>query len=255
MYSIENLSFSYDGKKQILCNLNLHIEQGKITTILGKNGCGKTTLLNVLAKNLTNYAGNVSFADRPLKNYSKKEYAQNVAMVYQKNTIPDELTIYDLVAFGRLPHKKNMFSPSTAEDLEKIDFALTVTNLRDLQEELVLAVSGGQAQRVFLAMALAQGTRTILLDEPTTFLDVEYQRHIMQLVQTLNRDYGYTVVMVLHDVNQALRYSDNVVALKAGEVIYSGLATDAYDENILADIYDTDFEIAHHAGKEIIVSW
>lgn len=217
--TIKNINFSYSDKKEIFNNLSTTIEKGKITTILGKNGCGKSTLLHLLTTNLNYKEGSILFKDRELKKYSKKELAKNISVVYQKNNIPEEITVFDLVSFGRLPYQNIMFPKFSKQDLEMIEFALVNTDLIDHRHKLVRELSGGQIQRVFIAMCIAQGTDTIILDEPTTFLDIRYQKNIMTLIKKLNKEFNYTIIMVLHDINQALLYSDNIIALKNGKIV------------------------------------
>lgn len=249
--TIKNINFSYPDKKEIFSNLSTTIEKGKITTILGKNGCGKSTLLHLLATNLHYKEGSILFKNKELKNYSKKELAKNISVVYQKNDIPEEITVFDLVSFGRLPYQNIMFPKFSKKDLEMIEFALVNTDLIDQKYKLVNELSGGQIQRVFIAMCIAQGTDTIILDEPTTFLDISYQKNIMALIKRLNTEFNYTIIMVLHDINQALLYSDNIIALKNGKIITNAPAKNFYDINLLSEIYETDIEL----NNGIVVSW
>lgn len=249
--TIKNINFSYSDKKEIFNNLSTTIEKGKITTILGKNGCGKSTLLHLLTTNLNYKEGSILFKDRELKKYSKKELAKNISVVYQKNNIPEEITVFDLVSFGRLPYQNIMFPKFSKQDLEMIEFALVNTDLIDHRHKLVRELSGGQIQRVFIAMCIAQGTDTIILDEPTTFLDIRYQKNIMTLIKKLNKEFNYTIIMVLHDINQALLYSDNIIALKNGKIVKNASSKDFYDVNLLSEIYETDIEL----NNGIVVSW
>ena len=216
---INNLTFKYDNKNALFEGLNVSIEKGKITTLLGKNGCGKSTLIKILAKNLNYNAGSVKIEGKELNSYSLKELASILAIVYQKNETPREITVYDMFSFARLPYQNIFFYKTTASDVEKIEFALEKTSLQAYKDKRVDELSGGQLQRVYIAMALAQSTDIIILDEPTTFLDIKYQKSIMQLVRDLNKSLGITIIMVLHDINQALAYSDNIIALLDGKVI------------------------------------
>ena len=248
---INNLTFKYDNKNPLFEGLNVSIEKGKITTLLGKNGCGKSTLIKILAKNLNYNSGSVKIEGKELNSYSLKELASILAIVYQKNEAPREITVYDMVSFARLPYQNIFFYKPNASDVEKIEFALEKTSLQTYKDKRVDELSGGQLQRVYIAMALAQSTDIIILDEPTTFLDIKYQKSIMQLVRDLNKSLGITIIMVLHDINQALAYSDNIIALLNGKVIKNDQANNFFDENLLNRLYDADIKIED--GK--VISW
>ena len=238
---IKNLSFKYNTTKAIFGDLNLTIKKGEITTLLGKNGCGKSTLIKLLSKNITNYTGNIFL----------KELATKLSIVYQNNITPQEITVFDMVSFARLPYQNIFFYKQTKEDIEKINFALKETDLIDYKNTIVSELSGGQLQRVYIAMCLAQDTEIIILDEPTTFLDIKYQKSIMKLVKRLNQELHLTIIMVLHDINQAITYSDNIVALLDGEIIKNDKAHTLLDEELLNKIYDTAIKIED--GK--VISW
>ncbi len=248
---IKNLSFNYTPNKTIFSNLNLTIKKGEITTLLGKNGCGKSTLIKLLSKNITNYTGNIFLENKELKSYSLKELAKKLSIVYQNNATPQEITVFDMVSFARLPYQNIFFYKKTKEDIEKINFSLKETDLIDYKNTIVSELSGGQLQRVYIAMCLAQDTEIIILDEPTTFLDIKYQKSIMKLVKRLNQELHLTIIMVLHDINQAITYSDNIVALLDGEIIKNDKAHTLLDEELLNKIYDTAIKIED--GK--VISW
>ena len=248
---INNLTFKYDNKNALFEDLNVSIEKGKITTLLGKNGCGKSTLIKILAKNLNYNSGSIKIENKELNSYSLKELASILAIVYQKNEPPREITVYDMVSFARLPYQNIFFYKPTSSDVEKIEFALEKTSLQAYKDKRVDELSGGQLQRVYIAMALAQSTDIIILDEPTTFLDIKYQKSIMQLVRDLNKSLGITIIMVLHDINQALAYSDNIIALLDGKIIKNDQADNFFDENLLNRLYDADIKIED--GK--VISW
>jgi ferrichrome ABC transporter, ATP-binding protein FhuC len=248
---IKNLSFKYNTTKAIFSDLNLTIKKGEITTLLGKNGCGKSTLIKLLSKNITNYTGNIFLKNKELKSYSLKELAAKLSIVYQNNITPQEITVFDMVSFARLPYQNIFFYKQTKEDIEKINFSLKETDLIDYKNTIVSELSGGQLQRVYIAMCLAQDTEIIILDEPTTFLDIKYQKSIMELVKRLNQELHLTIIMVLHDINQAITYSDNIVALLDGEIIKNDKAHTLLDEELLNKIYDTAIKIED--GK--VISW
>lgn len=248
---IKNLSFNYTPNKTIFSNLNLNIKKGEITTLLGKNGCGKSTLIKLLSKNITNYAGNIFLENKELKSYSLKELAKKLSIVYQNNATPQEITVFDMVSFARLPYQNIFFYKKTKEDIEKINFALKETDLIEYKNTIVSELSGGQLQRVYIAMCLAQDTEIIILDEPTTFLDIKYQKSIMKLVKRLNQELHLTIIMVLHDINQAITYSDNIVALLDGKIIKNDKAHTLLDEELLNKIYDTEIKIENNK----VISW
>lgn len=248
---IKNLSFKYNTTKAIFSDLNLTIKKGEITTLLGKNGCGKSTLIKLLSKNITNYTGNIFLENKELKSYSLKELATKLSIVYQNNITPQEITVFDMVSFARLPYQNIFFYKQTKEDIEKINFALKETDLIDYKNTIVSELSGGQLQRVYIAMCLAQDTEIIILDEPTTFLDIKYQKSIMKLVKRLNQELGLTIIMVLHDINQAITYSDNIVALLDGEIIKNDKAHTLLNEELLNKIYDTEIKIENNK----VISW
>lgn len=250
---IKNLSFSYKKNKEIIKNISTKIEKNKITSIIGKNGCGKSTLLELIASNKNNFCGEILIDKKNIKNFSKKELAQKIAVVFQKNIAPSQLSVYDTVSYGRLAHQKNIFSKKTKLDLEKINQALLATDLLELKDELVENLSGGQIQRVFIALALAQDTEILLLDEPTSYLDIKYQREIMNLVKKLNEEYQKTVVMVLHDINQALKYSDNIIAIENGKIIKNDKSINCYDEKFLSKLYGLEIKISEK--EKTIFTW
>lgn len=248
---IKNLSFKYNTTKAIFSDLNLTIKKGEITTLLGKNGCGKSTLIKLLSKNITNYTGNIFLENKELKSYSLKELATKLSIVYQNNITPQEITVFDMVSFARLPYQNIFFYKQTKEDIEKINFALKETNLIEYKNTKVSELSGGQLQRVYISMCLAQDTEIIILDEPTTFLDIKYQKSIMKLVKQLNQELGLTIIMVLHDINQAITYSDNIVALLDGKIVKTDKAHTFLNEELLNKIYDTEIKIENNK----VISW
>ncbi|MBF0713966.1 ABC transporter ATP-binding protein [Gemella sp. GH3] len=247
---IENLSFDYLGN-QVFKDLNLCIEKGKITTIIGKNGCGKSTLLSILAGINKVKKKTVIIDDRDLNDYTKKELAQKISIVYQNNIAPEELTVNDLISYGRLPYQKTLFSKFSDRDFLMINHAINVTNLGNLKDIYVSKLSGGQKQRVFLALAIAQDTDVLILDEPTSYLDIKYQKSLLDLILILNRKYNKTIVMVLHDINQAISYSDKIIAIKDGNIFKTGNSKEFCNKDILRELYDTNIEIINN----IIKTW
>ena len=236
---IKNVTFSYDNVTNRLKSVSSEIEIGKITTIIGPNGCGKSTLLSVMSRNHAPSSGEVILDGKAISEYKPKELARKLAVVHQQNEAPADITVEKLISFGRMPYK-NIFSPQTDEDREAIERALVCTNLQSKRDKPIYALSGGERQRVWIAMTLAQNTPMLFLDEPTTYLDIYYQIEILELVKELNEVYGLTIVMVLHDINQAIRYSDHIIVMKDGEIVTKGNPNDVITEEMVKAIYGVD---------------
>ncbi len=232
---IKSLRFSY-GEKPFINELNTTIEKGKITTILGPNGSGKSTLLNLLVNQIKPQSGSITIDGIALKHLSVKEIAKRMSIVYQQNSAPSDLTVERLVSFGRTPYQ-GFFSSKDEEEEEIIAWALKVTNLEHMAKRYVGELSGGERQRAWIALALAQKTDILFLDEPTTYLDIYYQLEILNLVKKLNQEYKMTIVMVLHDINQAMQFSDNLIIMKQGKILFQGLSSDAITEERLQEVY------------------
>lgn len=189
IFTVKNLSFSY-GKQQVLNGLDFSLHEGRITTLIGANGCGKSTLFNLMTKNLKPDQGEVFLREENIANLRLKDFAREAAIVHQYNTAPPDLTVEKLVSYGRTPYHTMGLSSDPQKDEEKIQWALEITHTSKHKDKPVTELSGGQKQRVWIAMALAQDTKVLFLDEPTTYLDVRYQLQILKLIQKLNREYG-----------------------------------------------------------------
>ncbi|GAB3617975.1 ABC transporter ATP-binding protein [Okibacterium endophyticum] len=216
----ESLHLAYDGH-EVIGGLDLEIPAGEITVIVGANACGKSTLLRGIARLLRPRAGVVSLDGRDIRELPSKQFARVVGILPQQPVAPEGITVADLVGRGRHPHQ-SVFRRWTAEDDEAVDEALGETGTLELAGRSVDELSGGQRQRVWIAMALAQDPDVLLLDEPTTFLDVTHQIELLDLLADLNRSRGTTIVMVLHDLNLAARYADRLVVLRSGAVFADG---------------------------------
>jgi len=232
---IKNIEFSY-GESEFIHDLCGRVEKGKITTILGPNGSGKSTLLNLLVNQLKPQAGNIYIDEMNICQMKVKDMARKIAMVHQQNTAPSDISVERLVRFGRMPYQ-TMLSAYDEDEEEIVAWALKVTNLKNMAHKRVGQLSGGERQRAWIAMALAQKSEILFLDEPTTYLDVFYQLEVLSLVRKLNREYGMTIVMVLHDINQAMQFSDNLIVMKNGKVDYEGPVAEGITEKRLLEVY------------------
>ena len=252
VFTVKNLSFAY-GKQQVLKNLDLELHEGKITTLIGANGCGKSTLFNLMTKNLRPDEGEILLRDGNIAEMRLKDFAKEVSIVHQYNTAPVDLSVEKLVGYGRTPYHTMGLSPDPKEDEEKIRRALEITHTWKHRDKPVSELSGGQKQRVWIAMALAQDTKVLFLDEPTTYLDIRYQLQILKLIRQLNREYGITIVMVLHDINQSLYYSDEIVAMKDGRMIAHGLPEEILTSELVREVYDVNLDIRTVDGKPFVI--
>ncbi|MBQ9066464.1 MAG: ABC transporter ATP-binding protein [Clostridia bacterium] len=256
---VKHLSFAYPGRHSgkednpVLRDLSVTVSKGKVTTIIGANGCGKSTLLNLMTKNLHPDEGTILLDGRDIAEIRGKEYARKVAIVHQNNVAPPDVTVERLVSFGRTPYTRRGVPEDKKQDEEKIRWALDVMKLTDLKDQPVSELSGGQRQRAWIALALAQGTDFLFLDEPTTYLDVRYQLQILRLVRDLNERYGLTIVMVLHDINQSLCYSDEIIALKDGTVVAQGKPADVINETLIREVYDVDLQLVEVDGEPFVL--
>ncbi|MEH0740683.1 ABC transporter ATP-binding protein [Vibrio cholerae] len=230
------------GEKAILREVNLTIAPGKITSIVGANACGKSTLLRTLSRLLSPMEGQVLLDGHSIHHMATRSLAQTLGLMPQSPIAPEGITVGDLVSRGRHPHQ-GLMSRWRREDEDAVAHALAMTQTAKLVEREVDQLSGGQRQRVWIAMALAQQTEILLLDEPTTFLDVAHQVEVLDLLVDLNQQRGTTIVMVLHDLNLAARYSDELVALKNGEVYAHGHPSDVLNRSLIQDVFGLENQI------------
>jgi iron complex transport system ATP-binding protein len=231
----EHLRLAYE-RAEVVSDLTVAIPPGRITAIIGANACGKSTLLRGLARLLKPRGGTVLLDGESLQRLSTREVATRLSILPQSPVAPEGITVADLVARGRYPHQP-LFGRRTESDEAAIADAMAATGTLELAARPADELSGGQRQRVWIAMALAQDTPIMLLDEPTTFLDLAHQVEVLDLVTRLNRERGRTVVMVLHDLNLAARYSDLVVVMKQGAVVLQGPPREVFTEALLEDVF------------------
>ncbi|MCW6086018.1 ABC transporter ATP-binding protein [Clostridium sporogenes] len=243
MKSIEtkNLDIAYEDTL-IVKELNMQIPKGKITSIIGANGCGKSTILKAVGRILKPKNGLVHLSGQDISKLSTKEIAKKMAILPQNPTAPSGLTVSELVAYGRFPHQKG-FGNLTKEDKKIVKWALDATKLSEFERREVDTLSGGQRQRVWIAMALAQQTDLILLDEPTTYLDLAHQLEVLKLLYELNRNQKCTIVMVLHDLNLAARFSDYIIAIQKGDIIKYGPPEEVMTPEVLRKTFNINADI------------
>ncbi|MGG7450998.1 ABC transporter ATP-binding protein [Plantibacter auratus] len=232
------VSLAYD-QMVVFEGLDLRIETGEVTTLIGANGCGKSTLLKAFGRLLTPTAGTVELDGRGVRSIPTREVARRLAILPQKPLTPSATTVRDLVSRGRHPHQ-SLLKPWTPADTIAVDEALAATGLETLADRDTASLSGGQLQRAWIALVLAQRAPTILLDEPTTFLDLSHQLDVLRLVRSINRERGATVVMVLHDLTLAGRYSDRLVVVGGGRVIADGTPWEVLTPAVLREAFDLD---------------
>ncbi|WP_169252019.1 ABC transporter ATP-binding protein [Brevibacterium sp. 'Marine'] len=234
----ESLDLAYD-QRQIVSDLDVSIPDGKFSIIVGPNACGKSTLLRALARLLPPAKGTVLLDGNNIEKMKTKKIAQRLGLLPQSSIAPDGITVAELVSRGRHPHQSFLRQWTDADEAAVLS-ALRATNTEELSSRLVDELSGGQRQRVWVAMVLAQETSLLLLDEPTTFLDVAYQIELLDLFSQLNHEYGHTLVAVLHDLNQACRYADEIIAMKNGAIVAQGPPEAIITSELVHEVFGID---------------
>lgn len=253
--STNNLTIAYN-KKIIINNLEIVIPERKITSIIGPNGCGKSTLLKAIGRILKPERGSVYLDGIDIYTLNTKEVAKKMSILPQSPKAPSGITVGELVSYGRFPHQHGL-KKLTVEDKKIIQWAMDITKLSEYEVTLVDNLSGGQRQRVWIAMALAQQTDIILLDEPTTYLDLAYQLEILELLYRLNKEQGCTIAMVLHDLNLASRFSDYIIAMRSGKIIEYGTPDEVICEDVLKKTFNINADIIKDSTskKPICISY
>ena len=240
-FGFENITVGYK-KISVLKNFSLDVPKGKTVTVIGENGSGKSTLLKAIFGSSVLSEGRIILEDKPLCSYSAKSLAKRIAYLPQSHAVPDDIDIYTLVSLGRYPHRKFAHS-LTKSDISAIEHAIKLAGLTHLKERTIASHSGGEAQRAWSAMTVAQGAEILILDEPTTHLDVGYQIEVLELIKRLSNELGITVLCVLHDVNMAARYSDIICALKDGKLFASGTPSEVVTRENLAHIFGINTDV------------
>ncbi|MBP2001861.1 iron complex transport system ATP-binding protein [Paenibacillus shirakamiensis] len=243
------LAFGYTTES-IVQDLSLDVREGEWLGIVGPNGSGKSTVLRMLARLASPRSGEVQLDGHNLKRLSTKHIAQRMTMLAQVQEAALDITVRDLVRRGRHPHLK-WYEECRGEQEDIVDWALQVTKMELLQHRSLLMLSGGERQRAWLAMAMAQTPKILLLDEPTTYLDIAHQLELMELIRQLNQDQGLTVVMVLHDLNQAARYCDRLIAVKQGAIVQEGTPSEIFQPSFFREVFGIEARIFDDNGVPV----
>lgn len=251
MLRIEDLSLSY-GDKPVVQNLNLRVKKGQVVSIIGPNASGKSTILKSIAGIIKPVSGKIFIEEKDISKMDSKKLAQKVSILLQQNKTLDDMSIEELVYFGRYPHKK-WFEGFEASDKKIIEEVMKLTNTFALRDKTLETLSGGERQRAWIAMALAQEPDILLFDEPTTYLDLAHQIEFLELVNRLNKETGVTVVLVLHDLNQAARYGNYLFAMKEGKIFAQGSPEDVLNSQNILSIYNIEAKIFNAAGYPVVI--
>ena len=239
------------GNRHILHDISVSIPMGKVTTLIGPNGCGKSTLLRSMIGYISSPSECVTIFDKPLSSYSQNQLARQMAFLPQVPNMPKDMTVEELVYCGRYPYQ-NWWKNTAKEDREIVDYALSITKTDHLRHQLIPSLSGGERQRVWIAMALAQEPKLLVLDEPTTYLDINHQLEIMELLKRLNKEQGLTVLMVLHDLTQAVQYSDYIAVIKSGHLIAAGNTKDITSDSLFKEVFSVDVQVDNFDNKPYV---
>ncbi len=240
----------YYGEKQVVREVSFKLPRGKVISLIGPNGAGKSTVLNIITRLIAQDSGEVHLDDTSLAKWKSKELAKKLAILTQQNNISMKLTVRELVAFGRFPYSG---SNLTEEDFKMVDMAIGYMEMEDFRDRFIDELSGGQLQRAYIAMVIAQDTEFVFLDEPTNNLDIYHSSNLMKLVRKLSEDLGKTVILVLHEINFASAYSDYIAAFKDGGLYKFGEVAEVMTKETLKDLYQVDFDIQLINGKPISI--
>lgn len=244
----DRIQVGYNGKP-VLDDLSIEIQPGSVTALVGPNGSGKSTLLKTMGRLLRPRIGEVYLDGKLISQMATREIARRMAILPQYQTTPPGITVRELIEQGRYAHSGPL-SMLRGQDHDAIDRAMTLTHTTDFANRPVESLSGGERQRVWIALVLAQNTPILLLDEPTTFLDIGHQLEVLELVERLNREQQLTIVLVLHDLNQAARYADRMIVLKKGCIVADGAPIDVLTVDLLADVFRVQAQVTVHVERQ-----
>jgi len=245
MLKIQDVTLGYKTKEDVIKSVDLNICEGELAVIIGPNGSGKSTLLKSIAGNLKPRKGQILIKDKSLSSYSAKALAQRIAFLPQFPTVPNDYTVRELISYGRFPHLK-WTGKMQSTDWDIIDWAMELTHLTTYANRPMAALSGGERQRAWVALALAQQPQILILDEPTTYLDISFQFEVLELIKSLNKKLNITTLIVLHDLNQAARFADRIIVLENGSVVLEGKP----DKIIRNGKLESIFQITVGIGKD-----
>ncbi|MBR5913390.1 MAG: ABC transporter ATP-binding protein [Selenomonadaceae bacterium] len=248
----KNICFKI-GEKKILDDVSVNFDENKKISIIGPNGAGKSTLLKILCLLNENFSGRVTLDGEDIKNFGRKKISQVIAILPQEKNAPNDTTVKQLANFGRFPHRK-IFSDTSLEDEKAVEWALEVTKLKKFENRQVSSLSGGERQRAWLAMTLAQKPKILLLDEPTTYLDIAHQLEVMEIINSVNKNFGITVISVLHDINHARIYSDEIIVIKNGKIFSAGEPKKILTVSSVEKIFEVKADIfKNSSGIEMVI--
>ena len=240
-FEAKNIVTGYD-KKIIIDGIDLSVPSNKVSVIIGSNGCGKSTLLKTMARLIKPLSGDIVIDGKKITTMPSKKLAQILGLLPQSPVVPEGITVWDLVSRGRFPYQA-FFKGMNKEDFEAVEEALEIMGITELANRSVDELSGGQRQRVWIAMALAQQTDILLLDEPTTYLDLAHQLEVLEVLDELNKKYNTTIVMVIHELNNAARFADHMIGVKKGKICCKGTAEEVMTKENLRELFNIDSEI------------
>lgn len=250
--SAENINFDINGKS-ILKNVSFSFAEGKRTGIIGANGAGKSTLLKILCLLNKKFTGEVKIDGEDIKKISRRQLAQMIAILTQERDVPLDTTVRQLTSYGRFPHRGLFDRGNAKEDIEAVNWALEVTQMTKLENRQVSSLSGGERQRAWLSMTLAQRPKILLLDEPTTYLDIKHQLEVMNIISDVNKRYGMTIIMVLHDLNQARMFTDELIVINNQTIFRHGNPRTILNADLIKEVFGVKTEIFKNDRNETIL--
>ncbi len=238
--NIENISYQVEDRI-ILEDISMHVNQGDFITILGRNGCGKSTIIKAIAKEI-NVDGTIEFFNEDIQMIKSKVLARKLAVLNQHSNVSEDITIREYVAYGRIPFR-GLFKSEVKEDVQIIDEMLSLTGLKGMENRYLSTLSGGELKRVHLALCLVKQPKVLILDEPTNHLDVKYQFELLKLIRKINQEDKVTVICVLHDINQAIKFSDYLYLIKEGKIYANGSSEEVITLENIKEVFDVDITI------------